>query len=412
MVRLKNISNVGFGTYRVDINTRNHVDALNFALKKGCNVYDTASNYRNGASEKAIGKLINDNPKDEIFIISKAGYISAHIEQEVGNRLENFKNVVNVRDSFKYSLDPKFVSIQFEKSLMNIGRDYVDAYLIHNPEYLLQSGIIDKEMFNKILYDVFEFLEKQIENGKLRYYGISSNIIADPQHFSEELSLENIVGIAEQVKRDHHFKFVQFPYNVAEKSAKIYLKNNSSFLDNLKKNGLICIANRPFNVKHKNNYTNLLISDLGDYNEQEIANTIHEFKRKIDGILFARNIKGDSSQIPILKELYTNYSSFTNDRFVTLLWDRHIKGLVTEMSNNNISEELDTLMQSVRVGLVKTRQNNLAQQAKLVLKDLGREDLIDEENRAKTLVKEYQNEGIDIVLVGMRRVEYVDSIYG
>ena len=410
MLELKELSNVGFGTYRVSNDNKIHTDALNFALKRGCNLYDTASNYRNGASEKAVGVLIRNNIQRDIFVISKAGYISSFIENEIKDFLNEYSNVVNVGGKFKYSLDPNFLNVQFSKSLKNIGREYIDAYLIHNPEYLLQSGAVSKESFKNILYEAFTFLEKQVELGKLRFYGISSNIIADPKEFSEELSISNILKIADSIHKKNHFKFVQFPYNIAEKQAITTSESNISFLQLLKNYDLISIGNRPFNVKFKNNYTNLLINQVDDFNLKEFSNQMQKFKKAIDGILFARKFKGGSGQIPIMKEILDNYSSFTNERFITVLWDGHIKLFVSDLLSNNIPEDLNQLMLSIKEGLIMIRKLNLSNEAKGVLSDLGRLNLTKEDNLAKALLNEYRSDGIDHVLTGMRRPEYVESI--
>ena len=48
MILHKNISKIGIGTYKMTNNIINHKEAIEYALEKGINLIDTASNYQNG----------------------------------------------------------------------------------------------------------------------------------------------------------------------------------------------------------------------------------------------------------------------------------------------------------------------------------------------------------------------------
>lgn len=100
------------------------------ALKTGYRLIDTASSYQN---EKAVGEAIRKSgiPREELFITTKA-YI-----QEMG--YEKTK-------------------LAFERSLKNLGLDYLDLYLIHMPfgDY----------------YGAWRAMEELYEQGKIRAVGI------------------------------------------------------------------------------------------------------------------------------------------------------------------------------------------------------------------------------------------------
>ena len=49
------VSALGFGAYRVDSRSPEHRRALEEALKSGCNLVDTSTNYADGESEGGIG---------------------------------------------------------------------------------------------------------------------------------------------------------------------------------------------------------------------------------------------------------------------------------------------------------------------------------------------------------------------
>ena len=75
------VSQIGFGSYRCQQNNEMHVQALQQAIRKGCNVIDTSANYTDGASESLIGAVLNreivwgDLKREEIVLVSKVGYI-------------------------------------------------------------------------------------------------------------------------------------------------------------------------------------------------------------------------------------------------------------------------------------------------------------------------------------------------
>ena len=114
----------GFGVFQIPNDACEAVVLT--ALKTGYRLIDTASSYQN---EKAVGDAIRKSgiPREELFITTKA-YI-----QEMG--YEKTK-------------------LAFERSLKNLGLDYLDLYLIHMPfgDY----------------YGAWRAMEELYEQGKLR----------------------------------------------------------------------------------------------------------------------------------------------------------------------------------------------------------------------------------------------------
>ncbi len=94
---------LGFGVFQVDNETCQRV--VEDALSVGYRLIDTASSYQN---EKAVGCAIKNSgiKREELFVTTKA------FIQEMG--YQNTKTA-------------------FEKSLKNLGLDYLDLYLIHMP---------------------------------------------------------------------------------------------------------------------------------------------------------------------------------------------------------------------------------------------------------------------------------------
>ncbi len=53
-----NVSQIGFGGYRVYEKSKEHAEALEYALLNGFNLIDTSSNYTGGESERLIGNTL------------------------------------------------------------------------------------------------------------------------------------------------------------------------------------------------------------------------------------------------------------------------------------------------------------------------------------------------------------------
>ena len=72
-------------------------------------------------------------------------------------------------------------------------------------------------MFFDRLTAAFEFLESQVQAGKIRHYGLAtySCFRMRPTEAKMHLSLEKVVRLAEKVcGQDHHRRYIQVPINV------------------------------------------------------------------------------------------------------------------------------------------------------------------------------------------------------
>jgi hypothetical protein len=144
---------------------------------------------------------------------------------------------------------------QIKISLSNLKLDYLDVYLLHNPEYfLLYNSECDLRLLRKEYYrrisESFRFLEEEVKLGRIKHYGISSNTFVENSDKRSFTSLEKIIEIAESISMKNHFSVVQTPLNVFEKNAVLNLnqKNNSkSFLQAAAMNNLGVLINRPLN---------------------------------------------------------------------------------------------------------------------------------------------------------------------
>ncbi|MZG52697.1 MAG: aldo/keto reductase [Nitrospinae bacterium] len=114
------------------------------ALECGIMAFDTAEAYGKGESERRLGKALGSR-KNDVLIISK-------ITPDAEMTVEGYMS-------------------RLERTLKNLGRDYVDSYLVHWPGFYVDSfGDMQR------LCDVMAGLK---ESGKARTVGISNFLAKD-----------------------------------------------------------------------------------------------------------------------------------------------------------------------------------------------------------------------------------------
>lgn len=224
-------SSIGLGTYlgHWDEHTDlSYQEAIKRAIELGCNVIDSAINYRFQRSERAIGaalKQLFDGGKvsrDEMIVATKGGFFPFEDEPPRDPRAWVLENVVNkglarVEDIVggSHCMTPDYLEDQLARSLNNLGLETVDIYYIHNPESQLEA--VSRDEFNSRLRGAFETLERAAIDGRISSYGTATwNGYRQQQGSRGYLSLADMVSIAREVGgEDHHFKAIQLPYNLA-----------------------------------------------------------------------------------------------------------------------------------------------------------------------------------------------------
>ncbi len=141
------VSAVGFGCWEVGggygrVEEAEFAGAVGRALDLGINCFDTAEGYGMGASERALGQALGGR-RDEAIIVSKFGM--------------NYRDKPNLRDSSRAR-----VMASIDKSLKNLGTDWVDVYLVHWPD---RETPFDETM---------SALDELVQQGKVRFVGLSN----------------------------------------------------------------------------------------------------------------------------------------------------------------------------------------------------------------------------------------------
>jgi aryl-alcohol dehydrogenase-like predicted oxidoreductase len=202
-------------------------EAVKRAVECGCNVIDSAINYRFQRSERAIGaalKQMFDSGKvsrDEIVVATKGGFFPFDGEPPRDPRGWVANNLINtgiarpedIVDS--HCMAPAYLENQLGRSLENLGLQTIDIYYIHNPETQLEA-VTRVEFLNR-MRAAFEFLERAAAEGKIKYYGTATwNGYRQPAGSSDYLSLSELVDVAREVGgAGHRFRVIQLPYNLA-----------------------------------------------------------------------------------------------------------------------------------------------------------------------------------------------------
>ncbi|TGJ98671.1 aldo/keto reductase [Leptospira langatensis] len=283
------LSRVGFGGYRIGLQDPEHREALEFSLRSGVNLIDVSSNYGDGEAESLVGQVLRKSfakritSRKEIFLVTKVGYIQGKNLQLVESRNQDktpFPEITYYQSGCYHCISPEFLEDQLERSRRRLGLSVIDAFLLHNPEYFLmhseKKGIPRAEAraeYYRRIREAFIFLEKVKKEGKIQYYGISSNTFPVPEEEYTHSSLSKILQIAEEVGgKEHGFAVVQFPGNWYEDG---FIRNQNSngknLLDLCELHDLLPLTNRPLNsFRAGEGMVRLSYSSL---NAQEVENS-------------------------------------------------------------------------------------------------------------------------------------------
>jgi aryl-alcohol dehydrogenase-like predicted oxidoreductase len=264
------VSRLGFGAYRVDDQTPEHRAALEAALARGVNIVDTSTNYTDGGSERLVGTVLAELVargglgREEVVVVSKIGYVQGQnlaVAQEREADSRPFPEMVKYTDGCWHCVHPEFLADQLRRSLGRLRLTTLDICLLHNPEYFLSEGKKHghgalralRDEFYRRLREAFRFLERQVLEGQIRWYGVSSNTCTASAGDPEATSLTRMLAAARDAGGiDHHFRVLQLPLNLFEPGAAVVRNNgpaeSETVLDTAQREGIAVLVNRPLNA--------------------------------------------------------------------------------------------------------------------------------------------------------------------
>ncbi len=255
------IGKVGIGTYRMD-GIGNQAIALKNAITNGCNLIDTSTNYMDEDSEYLIGDVLtamveeNEIKREEIVIVTKGGYLQ-------GQNLDRFyenppAETVMVNDYLWHCIHPAFLKDQINRSMERMNIDTIDVYLLHNPEYYLDFAHATemnmeeaKTEYYRRIQEAFVFLEKQVMEGVISYYGISSNTLVAKKDTPNHTDLAKIAECATFAAQEawgrrkrSAFRVIQLPLNILEPAAIRNINTTAKIIDGEEEVSTLELASR------------------------------------------------------------------------------------------------------------------------------------------------------------------------
>ena len=159
----------GQGQHAWTLDEEHSREIIRRGLELGVNFYDTAIAYQSGTSEQYVGRALRDFARrDEVVVATK---FLPRTQDEIAAGVTGQQHIERMLD----------------KSLQNLGMDYVDLYIYHMWDW--QTPI----------EDILDGLNRQVKAGRARYIGISNcfawqlakaNAIADREGWAKFVSVQ------------------------------------------------------------------------------------------------------------------------------------------------------------------------------------------------------------------------------
>ena len=146
----KKLSMLGFGTMRlplladgVTIDEQQVAEMTAYAMEHGVNYFDTAHPYHQGNSERVIGRVLKNYPRESFYLADKYP----------GHQIAS-------------SYDP---AATFEEQLEKCGVEYFDFYLLHN---VYEKSV---ETYMDPRWGIVDYFLEQKRLGRIKHLGFSSH---------------------------------------------------------------------------------------------------------------------------------------------------------------------------------------------------------------------------------------------
>ena len=150
MFQDKKLSMLGFGTMRfplladgVTIDEAQVAEMTAYAIEHGVNYFDTAFPYHQGNSERVIGRVLKNYPRESFYLADKYP----------GHQIAS-------------SYDP---AATFEEQLEKCGVEYFDFYLLHNVYEKSIETYLDPQ------WGILEYFVEQKRLGRIKHLGFSTH---------------------------------------------------------------------------------------------------------------------------------------------------------------------------------------------------------------------------------------------
>lgn len=140
------------------IDDEESIRAIHAGLDAGITFFDTAANYGAGHSEVVLGRALKGR-RDQVVIATKFGHIVNEVEKTVYGDADQILG--NVRQDVV-------------NSLRRLQTDYIDIYQLHEGGYDPEHAPALREV-----------LEELVDEGKIRWYGWSTDLVDRAAAFAD-----------------------------------------------------------------------------------------------------------------------------------------------------------------------------------------------------------------------------------
>lgn len=177
------LSPLGFGCAPImgKVGKSQAMRAMELAFNLGVTHFDVARSYGFGRAEQVVGKFIKGR-RDKVTVTSKFGIVPPVLSLRTKAIIPVARVVVSIFPQLKTRLknksgqllamrnfDAKYARQCLEQSLSELDTEYIDIYLIHEP---------DRAMLNNP-DELRAFLEESVNAGKIRRWGFGFGTMVD-----------------------------------------------------------------------------------------------------------------------------------------------------------------------------------------------------------------------------------------
>ncbi len=157
------------GQHRWTLDEQESKKIIKLGLDLGVNFFDTALAYQGGTSEEYLGRAIKEYGRREDIVI--ATKFLPRTQEEIEKNISGEQHIENM----------------VNKSLKNLGMEYIDLYIYHMWDY------------NTPIYEIMNGLNNMVKVGKIREIGISNcfawqlakaNCLAQQEGFKKFISVQ------------------------------------------------------------------------------------------------------------------------------------------------------------------------------------------------------------------------------
>jgi aryl-alcohol dehydrogenase-like predicted oxidoreductase len=359
-----------------------------------------------GKSEELIGKVLKENPQYEAFVVTKSGY-------------DDRENLPLLKEGGTWNeiIHPDFLRNRIALSLSRLSRTAIDGFLLHSPESYLNPTDIQPfpDGFYAGIKRAFEFLEEQTRKGTIRYYGISSNTLHLSVENPDTINLHRVLAIANEISTSHHFKLIEFPFNLGEMDALKRHHGQTSLIQFARDNGIVTLTNRPLNAK-----TSLGPVRLAIYKDYEQLLDYRPDCRVWDDSLklIAKRLKEIGAEdelmnFAIVRHLDEFWTTIGNPEGVIQIFQNYFHPFLHHIYQGNIPNEDAKVYLDLYEAATLCSRRTMTQKTLEFQRMLTSEGTIQRNDHRPLPVvacELYLNSGIDHVLMGMRKREYVNMV--